>query len=330
MLALSMVGYILGVPQPQDSLPVPIRTISALGRCIDIDDWFAGHSSYSTELLAGAYGETDRDLLARSGFTSVRILVDPASITVNGTADSVRLKLLPAAIAKFASDELFVVLQLPQMDSTLKTSVYEALNRLRRRDRLVIQEAATADSGYIRNLPGVTMVRTLSTEALSQPPLEKDVNVVYAFSLPGPKLFRDQRFGSGERWPVRLGALTYPPDASRLRRFAAELDGKSKIEVLDYAKSRWSAEERARQMEPFQEWGRRHRRYVWLTDFGCDALADSSSRAEYFRQISSAAGRLRIPWCVGSVSGLYALTRGEASSRSLRSEASALNSGSDR
>jgi len=330
MLALSMFGLVLGVVGWQDSQPVPIRTITALGRCIDIDDWFSGQQSYSTDLLAGSYSDADRDLLVRSGFTSVRIFVDADSILVNGNVDSARLKLLPTAITKFASDDLFVVLKLAEMDPKVRAAVYESLSGLRRRDRLVIQDAGATVSDRPRNLEGVTTVRPLTREALTKPPTDSDANAVYAFTMEGPRLFQTQRFRSGDRWPVRLGTLIYPPDASRLRRMAAELDGDSKSEVLDYAKSRWNVEELRRQMEPFHAWGRQHRRYVWLTGFGCDALADSSSRAEYFRQITSAASSLQIPWCVGSVSGPFALSRGEASSRSIRSEASALISGTDR
>lgn len=325
-----MVGLILRGPLLQDSLPVPIRTISALGRCIDIDDWFAGQPTYSNDLLSGAYGEADRDLLIRSGLTSVRIFVEPISLTQTGAVNPSRINLLANSIAKFASDDLFVVVNLADMDSALKSAVYDVLRGLRRRDRLMIQEKGISSLPADGSLAGVTTIQTIASDELEQPPSENRGNVVYAFSVSGPKLFQSQRLGSGERWQARWGALMYPPDASRLRRIASDLEGNAKSEVLEYAKSRWSVEEWRRKIEPFQEWGRRHRRYVWLTDFGCDASADSSSRTEYFRQITAAAGNLRVPWCVGSVSGSYALTRGDASSRTLRSEASALISSSDR
>jgi len=284
---------------------VPIKTVIALRRTLDVG---------SAEGLL----PEERDLIFRAGFSAVSIRVQ--------RSDAERPKLLEDRLEMLRTSQKVLVLNLTDVpeDLDLTHVLWSCHDKWPDRDKLVFHLRSAADVPEVREvMPRCTLILPLPKDEKDSTDILPDGNVIYAFGSLGPNIFQNQPAVSQVRGTESDLRPMFPPDLNRIRQLTG-LEPAAREAMLEYGREKWTAGDVRDRLQRWVDWGRKKRRYVWWTGFGCSSGADESSRRRYYETMARAASYFELGWCLSEYTGPWAVSRGSASSRSLVPEVAAV------
>ena len=284
---------------------VPIKTMMALRQTLDVGD---GESLQAD----------DRDLIFRAGFSSVSLRVQ--------RPDAESPQRLERRLRMLRVSQKIMVLDLRQVppDVDLMPLLTDIRDRWADRDKIVFQVRSSADVPTVREMaPGNTLVLAVDESAPEATAVLPDGNVIYSFGPIGPEIFQNQPSDVFSGSSGEDGRPMFPPEPDRIRQMT-RLEPERREAMRQYGREKWATTDVRDRLQKWVDWGRRHRRYVWLTGFGCSTGAEEASRRRYFESMARAASHFDLGWCLSAYDGPWAVAKGSASSRSMRSETAAV------
>jgi|GEM_PF-4721639 len=296
---------ILGLAAMRPASVVPIKTMMALRHTLDV----GSAESLQTD---------DRDLIFRAGFSTVSVRVQ--------RTDAESPMQLERQVAMMRSSQKIAVLDLREVpaDVDLFPLLTDIRNRWQDQDKIVFFLRSVTDVPMVRGIaPSSTLILPVDDLRLDSTPVLPDGNIVYAFGSIGPAIFQNQPTNGSVGSGVDDRRAMFPPDPDRIRQ-TTQVDPDLRDQMRKYGQEKWSVMDVRDRLQKWVDWGRRNRRYVWWTGLGCSAGAEEASRRRYFETMARAASHFDLGWCLSSYQGDWAVAKGAATSRSMRSETAAV------
>ncbi len=284
---------------------VPIKTMMALRRTLDVGD--------SEKLQAD-----DRDLIFRAGFSSLSVSVQRLDVESPGRFQK--------RVSMLRTSQRIMVLDLRQVpaDVDLMPLLIDIRDKWPDRDKIVFQLRSAADVPMLRaTAPANTLVLAGDEAWREVKSVLPDGNIIYSFGPIGPEIFQNQSSEVLSSSSGRDARPMFPPEPERIRQMTW-LEPKNLEVMRQYGREKWAVEDVREQLQKWVDWGRRNRRYVWWTGFGCSIGAEEASRRRYFETMARAASYFDLGWCLSAYDGPWSVAKGSASSRSMRSETAAV------
>lgn len=337
-------GFLDSVPKPASS-EVPDARFARMKRGLNLSHWWAQRpaTDYTPEWLSNQVTEQEIRDIREMGFGHVRLPVDFAALGFNLQShefDESRLALLKSRLQYFASQNLFVMLDLhlssedklklsapPNGPQTLETfwDTFAAYLQPFTPDQISVEilnepEAEAVAWWYQqdqvrrvirRRLPNHTIVVSASRwshpNALIKHPPYGDANIVYAVHYYDPFIFTHQgtSFAQASLQPIRQ--LSYPTHVANVQDTKARAETSATRELLNkYQQENWNVERINADFERLNTWASRYGAKISLGEFGVwKQTAPKEARAEWTRDVRSAAEAHGFGWTMWEFKGWF-------------------------
>jgi len=318
-----------------------------LARGINLSHWFAQspRGNYSAEHLTTYNTERDLDLIARMGFSHVRLTLNPKAVSDAPEGlpfHAERLALLDAAIAGFLARNVAVVVDL-HPDDDFKTPLAKddaAVDRLVAFWRALAAHLAGTDPERVffevMNEPVIAdaarwnavQKQVLAAMRASAPrhtliaggPLWSgpdqlvrmevvaDRNVVYNFHCYEPFRFTHQ----GASWAgdsvKGLKNAPYPSSPEAVAGVLADLpDEKARENMIQYGKENWNAEKIDAVIARAAAWGKKKSVPLTCNEFGVYRTAPAADRNRCIEDMRKALEKYNIGWAMWDYAGGFSI-----------------------
>ena len=315
-----------------------------LARGINLSHWFAQSpvGNYSREHLTTYNTERDLDLIARMGFSHVRLTLNPKAISdaPEGVPfNPERLALFDAAVAGFLARNVAVIVDL-HPDDDFKTPLEKddaAVERLVAFWRALAEHLAATDPERVflevMNEPVIadaarwnavqkqvlaamrevaprhTLIATgprwSSVEELEKIEPVADPNVVYNFHMYDPHNFTHQGATWGADFWRHFKDVPYPADPEAVETvLPAIADERAKQILRAYGEERWNADKIEALVARAVEWGGKHGVPLTCNEFGVyRKAAPPDARLRWIRDVRSALEKHAIGWAMWDYAG---------------------------
>jgi len=318
-----------------------------LARGINLSHWFAQspRGNYSREHLTTYNTERDLDLIARMGFSHVRLTLNPKAVSDAPEGlpfHAERLALLDAAIAGFLARNVAVVVDL-HPDDDLKTPLAKddaAVERFVAFWRALAAHLAGTDPERVffevMNEPVIpdaarwnaVQKKVLAAMRESAPhhtflaggPLWSgpdqlvrmevvaDRNVVYNFHCYEPFRFTHQGASWAGDWVKGLKNAPYPSSPEAVAGVLADLpDEKARENMIQYGKENWNAEKIDAVIARAAAWGKKKGVPLTCNEFGVYRTAPAADRNRCIEDMRKALEKYNIGWAMWDYAGGFSV-----------------------
>ncbi len=337
-------GFLDPVPR-QASADVPEARFAKMKRGLNLSHWWAQRpaSDYTHEWLTNQVTEQEIRDIREMGFGHVRLPLDFAALGFNLETrqfDESRLALLKARLQYFASQQLFVMMDLhltSEEKKRLTTSEagQETLDQFWDAFAAYLQPF-TADQISVeilnepegdasawwyqqdqvrrtirRRLPNHTIVVSSvkwshPTELVKQAPYG-DANLVYAIHYYDPFIFTHQGTEFGWDSIKQLRHLSYPTRAANVQDVKARAERSDTRDLLTkYQQENWNAERIHADFARLNTWASRYGAKISLGEFGVwKQTAPEDARIEWTRDVRLAAESHGFGWTMWEFKGWF-------------------------
>jgi len=341
---LVMVPYAAGAKRSG----VSDARLARLARGINLSHWFAQSpgGNYSREHLTTYNTERDLDLIARMGFSHVRLTLNPKAISdsLEGVPfNPERLALLDTAIAGFLARDVAVVVDL-HPDDDFKTPLAKddaAVERLvafwralaghlaetdpERVFLEVMNEPVIADAdrwnavqkqvlaAMRASAPRHTLIATgprwSSVDELEKVEPAADPNVVYNFHLYDPHNFTHQGATWGADFWRHFRDVPYPADPEAVEKILPGIaDEQAKQILRGYGGERWNADKIEEIVARAARWGEEHGVRLTCNEFGVyRKVAPTDARLRWIGDVRTALQTHHIGWAMWDYAGGFSV-----------------------
>ena len=318
-----------------------------LARGINLSHWFAQspRGNYSREHLTTYNTERDLDLIARMGFSHVRLTLNPKAVSDAPEGlpfHAERLALLDAAIAGFLARHVAVVVDL-HPDDDFKTPLAKddaAVERFVAFWRALAAHLAGTDPERVffevMNEPVIAdaarwnavQKQVLAAMRASAPrhtliaggPLWSgpdqlvrmevvaDRNVVYNFHCYEPFRFTHQGASWAGDWVKGLKNAPYPSSPEAVAGVLADLpDEKARENMIQYGKENWNAEKIDAVIARAAAWGKKKGVPLTCNEFGVYRTAPAADRNRCIEDMRKALEKYNIGWAMWDYAGGFSV-----------------------
>ena len=329
--------------------------IARLARGINLSHWFAQspRGDYSAEHLTTYNTERDLDLIARMGFSHVRLTLNPKAISDAPEGlpfHAERLALLDAAIAGFLARHVAVIVDL-HPDDDFKTPLAKddaAVERFVAFWRALAAHLAGTDPERVffevMNEPVISdaarwnaiQKQVLAAMRASAPhhtliaggPLWSgpdqlvrmevvaDRNVVYNFHCYEPFKFTHQGAWWAGDWVKGLKNAPYPSSPEAVAGVLADLpDEKARKNMIQYGKENWNAEKIDAVIARAAAWGKKKGVPLTCNEFGVYRTAPAADRNHCIEDMRKALEKYHIGWAMWDYAGSFGVVTGKPGQR---------------
>jgi len=356
-LVIACVGLLVTAKVHSASPPegVSDARFARLTRGINLSHWFAQspRGDYSREHLTTYNTERDLDLIARMGFSHVRLTLNPKAISDAPEGlpfHAERLALLDAAIAGFLARNVAVVVDL-HPDDDFKTPLAKddaAVERFVAFWRALAAHLAGTDPERVffevmnepvipdaarwnavqkkvlaamrESAPHHTLVAGgplwSGPDQLVRMEVVADRNVVYNFHCYEPFRFTHQ----GATWAgdsvKGLKNAPYPSSPEGVAKVLSQLtDERARREMTQYGKEQWNAEKIDALIARAAEWGRKNGVPLTCNEFGVYRTAPAADRNRCIEDMRKALEKYKIGWAMWDYAGSFGVVTGKPGQR---------------
>jgi aryl-phospho-beta-D-glucosidase BglC (GH1 family) len=349
-LAIACAGLMLAAEAEGASPPegVSDARFGRLACGINLSHWFAQspRGDYSREHLTTYNTERDLDLIARMGFSHVRLTLNPKAISDAPEGlpfHAERLALLDAAVAGFLARHVAVVVDL-HPDDNFKTPLAKddaAVERLVAFWRALAAHFAGTDPERVffevmnepvipdaarwnavqkqvlaamrASAPRHTLIATgprwSSVDELEKVEPVADRNVVYNFHCYEPFRFTHQGATWAGDWVKGLKNAPYPSNPEAVAGVLADLpDEKARENMIQYGKENWNAEKIDAVIARAAAWGKKKGVPLTCNEFGVyRKVAPTEARLRWIRDVRTALEKHHIGWAMWDYAGGFSV-----------------------
>ena len=327
-----------------------------LARGINLSHWFAQspRGDYSAEHLTTYNTERDLDLIARMGFSHVRLTLNPKAISDAPEGipfHAERLALLDAAIAGFLARHVAVVVDL-HPDDDFKTPLAKddaAVERFVAFWRALAAHLAGTDPERVffevmnepvigdaarwnavqkqvlaamrESAPHHTLIAGgplwSGPDQLVRMEVVADPNVVYNFHCYDPFRFTHQGATWAGDWVKGLKNAPYPSSPEAVARVLADLpDEKARENMIQYGKENWNAEKIDAVIARAAAWGKKKGVPLTCNEFGVyRKVSPPEARLRWIRDVRTALQTHHIGWAMWDYAGSFGVVTGKPGQR---------------
>jgi aryl-phospho-beta-D-glucosidase BglC (GH1 family) len=356
-LVIACVGLLVAAKAHGASPPegVSDARLARLARGINLSHWFAQspRGDYSREHLTTYNTERDLDLIARMGFSHVRLTLNPKAISdaPGGLPfHAERLALLDAAIAGFLARHVAVVVDL-HPDDDFKTPLAKddaAVERLVAFWRALAAHLADTDPERVffevmnepvisdaarwnavqkqvlaamrESAPHHTLIAGgplwSGPDQLVRMEVVADRNVVYNFHCYEPFSFTHQGASWAGDWVKGLKNAPYPSSPEAVAKVLADLpDEKARQNMIQYGKENWNAEKIDAVIARAAAWGKKKDVPLTCNEFGVYRTAPAADRNRCIEDMRKALEKYNIGWAMWDYAGGFSVVVEEGGRR---------------
>ncbi|KAA6460295.1 glycoside hydrolase family 5 protein [Acidobacteria bacterium AB60] len=348
LLALFLAVVSLSLPGPAQDRAAELKTAFAraqhLRHGINASEWFAQHASdYSATFTSRYTDDADIALIARLGFDSVRLSIDPAPLERephnNDGLNADFTARLDHAVDTMLSHQLAVQIDIhPESDYKARVrgnnADVERFTMLWRRlaahyasrdPNLVFFEImnepevsdpyrwagiqARAAEAIRQSAPQNTLIAagpnySSIADLLTQNPLP-DGNVIYNFHFYEPHEFTHQGAGWGQPWWIYTHNIPYPATESSMDDALKQVpDPRDRYDFQHYWLDHWDAHRIKLQMDAAADWAKSHGVPLLCNEFGAyRRVTDPASRMNWIHDVRTALEADGIGWTMWDYRG---------------------------
>jgi len=315
---------------------------------INLSHWFAQSpgGDYSRKHLTTYNTGRDLDLIARMGFSHVRLTLNPKAVSDAPEGlpfHAERLALLDAAIAGLVARRVAVVVDL-HPDDDFKTPLAKddaAVERLVAFWRALAAHLADTDPERVffevmnepvipdaarwnaaqkqvlaamrASAPRHTLIATgarwSNVDELVKVDPVADPNVVYNFHLYEPHNFTHQGATWGADFWRHFKNVPYPADPEAVEKILPGIaDERAKQILRRYGEERWNADKIEEMVVRAADWGKKHGVRLTCNEFGVyRKVSPPEARLRWIRDVRTALQTHRIGWAMWDYAGGFSV-----------------------